>query len=55
MVAEILRVPNIEKVDRSIIIRKTDLKQIRADYGAIERVKKPFTDTDLLSVIEKYV
>lgn len=32
-----------------------DLTKIREQYGAIERVKKPFTDTELLELIDKNV
>jgi CheY-like chemotaxis protein len=32
-----------------------DLKKIRADYGAVERVKKPFIEADLLAVLHKYL
>lgn len=42
-------------VTASPMYTEMDLKKIRADYGAIERVKKPFTDKELLAVIEKYV
>lgn len=42
-------------VTASPMYTEMDLRQIRADYGAIERVKKPFTDTDLLAVIGKYL
>jgi CheY-like chemotaxis protein len=46
---------NIVLVTASPMYPEIDLKQIRADYGVIGRVKKPFTDTELLSVYEKYV
>jgi CheY-like chemotaxis protein len=46
---------NIVLVTASPMYTDMDLKQIRADYGAIERVKKPFTYEEILSVIEKYV
>jgi CheY-like chemotaxis protein len=42
-------------VTASPMYTEMDLKKIREDYGAIERVKKPFTDTELLAVIEKYI
>jgi CheY-like chemotaxis protein len=42
-------------VTASPMYTEMDLSQIRADYGAIERVKKPFTQEELLSVIKKYV
>jgi CheY-like chemotaxis protein len=42
-------------VTASPMYTEMDLKKIRSDYGAIERVKKPFTDTELLAVIDKYV
>ena len=42
-------------VTASPMYTEMDLKKIRDDYGAIERVKKPFTDKELLAVIEKYV
>lgn len=32
-----------------------DLTKIREQYGAVERVKKPFTDTELLELIDKNV
>lgn len=32
-----------------------DLTKIREQYGAVERVKKPFTDTELLTLIDKHV
>ena len=32
-----------------------DLKTVRGWYGAIERVNKPFTEDELLSVIDKYL
>jgi CheY-like chemotaxis protein len=32
-----------------------DLTKIQEQYGAIERVKKPFTDTELLALIDKHV
>ena len=46
---------NVVLVTASPMYSDMDLTQIRADYGAIERVKKPFTDKALISVIEKYV
>lgn len=42
-------------VTASPMYTEMDLKKIRDDYGAIERVKKPFTDTELLAVIAKYI
>jgi CheY-like chemotaxis protein len=42
-------------VTASPMYTEMDLKKIREDYGAIERVKKPFTDEELLAVIEKYI
>lgn len=32
-----------------------DLKTVRGWYGAIERVNKPFTEDELLSVVDKYL
>lgn len=32
-----------------------DLTKIREQYGAVERVKKPFTDAELLTLIDKHV
>lgn len=32
-----------------------DLTKIQEQYGAIERVKKPFTDSELLTLIDKHV
>jgi CheY-like chemotaxis protein len=32
-----------------------DLTKIKQDYGAIERVRKPFTNTELLSLINKHI
>jgi CheY-like chemotaxis protein len=32
-----------------------DLKKVTEWYGAIERVTKPFTEDDLLAVIERYL
>lgn len=32
-----------------------DLENIRKQYGFIERVNKPFTDTELISLIERYI
>jgi CheY-like chemotaxis protein len=31
-----------------------DLSKIKKEYGAIERVKKPFTDKELLAIIDKH-
>jgi CheY-like chemotaxis protein len=45
----------IVMITASPMYTEMDLKKIRADYGAIERVKKPFTDTELLEIIEKYI
>lgn len=42
-------------ITSSPMYTELDLKKIGEDYGAIERVKKPFTDTELLAVIEKYL
>ena len=42
-------------ITASPMYTEMDLKKIRGEYGAIERVKKPFTDTELLAVIEKYI
>lgn len=42
-------------ITASPMYTEMDVKRIRADYGAIERVKKPFTDTELLAIIEKYI
>jgi CheY-like chemotaxis protein len=42
-------------VTASPMYTEMDLKKIKEDYGAIERVKKPFTDEELLTVIEKYI
>lgn len=33
----------------------TDLKKVRGWYGAIKRVNKPFTEDELLSVIDNYL
>ena len=46
---------NVVLVTASPMYTDMDLTEIRADYGAIERVQKPFTETALISVIEKYV
>ena len=32
-----------------------DLEKVREWYGAIERVNKPFTESELLAVVEKYL
>lgn len=32
-----------------------DLKRVKGWYGAIERVNKPFTEDELLSVVDKYL
>lgn len=32
-----------------------DLENIQKQYGFIERVNKPFTDTELISLIERYI
>jgi CheY-like chemotaxis protein len=32
-----------------------DLRKIKEEYGAIERVKKPFTDSELLAIIDKHI
>jgi CheY-like chemotaxis protein len=42
-------------VTASPMYTEMDLKKVRDEYGAIERVKKPFTDAELLRVIDKYV
>ncbi len=49
------RESKIVLVTASPMYTEMDLKKIRADYGAIERVKKPFTETELLTVIGKYL
>jgi CheY-like chemotaxis protein len=46
---------NVVLVTASPMYTDMDLTAIRADYGAIERIKKPFTYEEILSVIEKYV
>ena len=46
---------NIVLITASPMYTEMDLKKIREEYGAIERVKKPFTDTELLAVIGKYI
>lgn len=38
----------------SPIYTEMDLTKIREQYGAVERVKKPFTDTELLALIDKH-
>ncbi|HEV8386687.1 MAG TPA: response regulator [Nitrososphaera sp.] len=45
---------NVVLITASPMYTEMDLKKIREEYGAIERVKKPFTDTELLAVIDKY-
>ena len=52
---KISRETKVVLVTASPMYTEMDLKKIREDYGAIERVKKPFTDTELLAVIEKYI
>jgi len=32
-----------------------DLRIIKEDYGAIERVKKPFTETELFALLKKHL
>lgn len=51
----ISRETKVVLVTASPMYTEMDLKKIREDYGAIERIKKPFTDTELLAVIEKYI
>lgn len=46
---------NLILVTASPMYTDMDLTQIRANYGAIERAKKPFTYEEIISVIEKYV
>jgi hypothetical protein len=35
--------------------KRPDLKKIREWYGAVERVKKLFTEAELMAVINKYL
>jgi len=39
----------------SAMYTESDLKKIREWYGAVERVQKPFTEAELLAVIDKYL
>lgn len=32
-----------------------DLSKIREEYGTIERIPKPFTDTELINIIDKHI
>lgn len=46
---------NIVLFTASPIYTDGDLENIRKEYGFIERVNKPFTDTELISLVEKYI
>lgn len=46
---------NIVLFTAAAMYTESDLKKIREWYGAVERVKKPFTEAELLAVIEKYL
>jgi CheY-like chemotaxis protein len=45
----------IVMITASPMYTEMDIKKIMADYGAIERVKKPFIEADLLAVLDKYL
>jgi CheY-like chemotaxis protein len=45
---------NIVLFTASPMYTEMDLRKIREEYGAIERVKKPFTDTELLAMLDKH-
>jgi len=50
-----VRSRNIVLFTASAMYTDSDLKKIKGWYGAIERVKKPFTEAELLAVIDKYL
>jgi CheY-like chemotaxis protein len=42
-------------ITASPMYTEMDLKKLRNEYGPVERVRKPFTDVELLAVIDKYL
>jgi twitching motility two-component system response regulator PilG len=53
--AEIPRPHNIVIFTASPEYTEKDLQKLKEWHGRIERVTKPFTDTELLTVVEKYL
>lgn len=51
----ILRQNKIVLFTASPMYTEMDLTKVKEDYGAIERVRKPFTNVELLSLINKHL